>query len=192
MQRLNLELQDEKAPVERVARSALADLGLLPGIPSAAAPRRGASEEPEGWFAYVIARRSELLRLTRQHVVLTAVAMLLGVASMVPLALLLERSGPAVLLIGTATLAAFIGAGGLGEPIIAGVQLVDTRRILFGAIPAALLAVLADALLGAVERVLSPRGLRVDESPQCGDSTFDEGPRKLSPGTEELVLEWSA
>jgi len=65
-----------------------------------------------------------------------------------------------VITIGTATLAAFIGAGGLGEPIIAGVQLLDTRRILSGAVPAALLAVGVDAGLGALERALAPRGLR--------------------------------
>lgn len=65
----------------------------------------------------------------------------------------------AVITVGTATLAAFIGAGGLGVPIIAGVQLVDGRQILSGAIPAALLALLVDALLGVLERRLRPRGL---------------------------------
>jgi osmoprotectant transport system permease protein len=65
-----------------------------------------------------------------------------------------------VITIGTATLAAFIGAGGLGVPIIAGVQLLDTRRILSGAVPAALLAMAVDAGLGALERALAPRGLR--------------------------------
>jgi osmoprotectant transport system permease protein len=65
-----------------------------------------------------------------------------------------------VLTVGTATLAAFIGAGGLGEPIITGLQLGDHRRILAGAIPAALLALGLDALLGAVERALRPRGLK--------------------------------
>jgi osmoprotectant transport system permease protein len=65
-----------------------------------------------------------------------------------------------VITIGTATLAAFIGAGGLGVPIIAGVQLLDTRRILAGAVPAALLAMGVDAGLGALERALAPRGLR--------------------------------
>jgi osmoprotectant transport system permease protein len=64
-----------------------------------------------------------------------------------------------VITIGTATLAAFIGAGGLGVPIIAGVQLLDTRRILSGAVPAALLAMGVDAGLGALERALAPRGL---------------------------------
>jgi osmoprotectant transport system permease protein len=61
-----------------------------------------------------------------------------------------------VISIGVATLAAFIGAGGLGEPIVTGLYLNDTRLILSGAIPAALLALLADALLGRVERRLTP------------------------------------
>lgn len=66
----------------------------------------------------------------------------------------------AVLIVGTATLAAFIGAGGLGEPIVAGLQLADTSMILSGAIPAAVLAVLVDTALGLAERGLTPRGLR--------------------------------
>jgi len=60
----------------------------------------------------------------------------------------------AVIDVGTATLAAFIGAGGLGEPIVAGLALSDTRMILSGAIPAALLALVVDALLAFVERRL--------------------------------------
>lgn len=66
----------------------------------------------------------------------------------------------AVINVGTATLAAFIGAGGLGEPIVAGLALSDTRLILSGAVPAALLALLVDALLGMVEKAVAPRGLR--------------------------------
>jgi osmoprotectant transport system permease protein len=58
----------------------------------------------------------------------------------------------AVIDVGTATLAAFIGAGGLGEPIVAGLALSDTRMILSGAIPAALLAVVVDSLLALIER----------------------------------------
>ncbi|HEV2853996.1 MAG TPA: glycine betaine ABC transporter substrate-binding protein [Thermoanaerobaculia bacterium] len=65
----------------------------------------------------------------------------------------------AVLTVGTATLAAFIGAGGLGEPIVTGLQLADSSMILSGAIPAALLALLVDAALGLVERALRPAGL---------------------------------
>jgi osmoprotectant transport system permease protein len=66
----------------------------------------------------------------------------------------------AVVSVGTATLAAFIGAGGLGEPIATGLALADTRLILFGAIPAALLALIVDGLLGWVERRTTPEPLR--------------------------------
>lgn len=65
----------------------------------------------------------------------------------------------AVLTVGTATLAAFIGAGGLGEPIVTGLQLADPQRILSGAIPAALLAIAVDWLLHRLERRVQPRGL---------------------------------
>lgn len=65
----------------------------------------------------------------------------------------------AVLAVGTATLAAFVGAGGLGEPIVSGVQSVDTRMILSGALPAAALALVVDAVLAVLERRLAPRGL---------------------------------
>lgn len=62
----------------------------------------------------------------------------------------------AVLDVGTATLAAFIGAGGLGEPIVSGLALSDTRLILSGAIPAALLALVVDLVLAGVERFVRP------------------------------------
>lgn len=65
----------------------------------------------------------------------------------------------AVLTVGTATLAAFIGAGGLGEPIVTGLQLADTARILSGAIPAAALAIVTDLALAGVERLVAPRGV---------------------------------
>jgi osmoprotectant transport system permease protein len=58
----------------------------------------------------------------------------------------------AVICVGTATLAAFIGAGGLGQPIVSGLQLNDSALILSGAIPAALLAWLVDGALALVER----------------------------------------
>lgn len=68
----------------------------------------------------------------------------------------------AVISVGTATLAAFIGAGGLGDPIVAGLALSDTRMILSGAIPAAALAFLVDAALAGVERWVAPQGLRAE------------------------------
>jgi osmoprotectant transport system permease protein len=64
----------------------------------------------------------------------------------------------AVINVGTATLAAFIGAGGLGDPIAAGLALSDTRMILSGALPAALLALLVDGVLGLCERAVRPGG----------------------------------
>ncbi len=62
----------------------------------------------------------------------------------------------AVINVGTATLAAFIGAGGLGDPIVTGLALSDTRLVLSGAVPAALLALLVDAALGLAERAVAP------------------------------------
>jgi len=62
----------------------------------------------------------------------------------------------AVITVGAATLAAFIGAGGLGEPIVAGLALADTRMILSGALPAAVLALLVDGALALVERAVTP------------------------------------
>jgi osmoprotectant transport system permease protein len=66
----------------------------------------------------------------------------------------------AVLNVGTSTLAAFIGAGGLGEPIVAGLALSDSRMILSGAIPVALLALAVDGALAACERLVRPGGAR--------------------------------
>jgi len=57
--------------------------------------------------------------------------------------------------IGVATIAAFIGAGGLGALIFRGVSMVDSRLVLAGAIPAALLALAADRGLGWLEGRLS-------------------------------------
>ncbi len=66
----------------------------------------------------------------------------------------------AVISIGTATLAAFIGAGGLGEPIITGLALNDTGLILQGAIPAAILAIVTELAFSGLERLLIPAHLR--------------------------------
>jgi osmoprotectant transport system permease protein len=65
----------------------------------------------------------------------------------------------AVINVGTATLAAFIGAGGLGEPIVTGLALSDPGLILSGAVPAAALALAVDIALGICERAVRPRGL---------------------------------
>jgi len=67
----------------------------------------------------------------------------------------------AVINVGTATLGALIGAGGYGQPILAGIRLDDIGLILEGAIPAALLALLVQGMFEIVERALTPRGLRL-------------------------------
>jgi osmoprotectant transport system permease protein len=68
----------------------------------------------------------------------------------------------AVINVGTATLAALIGAGGYGQPILTGIRLDSVGLILEGAIPAAVLALLVQALFELVERWLTPRGLRLE------------------------------
>jgi osmoprotectant transport system permease protein len=67
----------------------------------------------------------------------------------------------AVINIGTATLAALIGAGGLGEPIISGLNLNDHVTILEGAIPAAVLALFVQWFFDLLDCILIPKGLRL-------------------------------
>jgi osmoprotectant transport system permease protein len=67
----------------------------------------------------------------------------------------------AVINVGTATLGAWIGAGGYGQPIVTGIRLDDLGLILEGAVPAAILALLVQGVFEIVERVLTPRGLRL-------------------------------
>jgi osmoprotectant transport system permease protein len=67
----------------------------------------------------------------------------------------------AVLTVGTATLAAFIGGGGYGTLIVTGLALNDAATILAGAIPAALMALAVHGLFELVDRVAVPRGLRI-------------------------------
>ncbi len=77
-----------------------------------------------------------------------------------PLALSVILSGvrtAVVIAVGLATIAAAIGAGGLGEFIFRGLAMVDNRVILAGAIPAAILALLADFGVGRLEKSLRPR-----------------------------------
>jgi osmoprotectant transport system permease protein len=77
-----------------------------------------------------------------------------------PLAMSVILSGvrvAVVISVGLATIAAAIGAGGLGELIFRGLAMVNNQLILAGAIPAALLALLADFSLGWLERRLRPQ-----------------------------------
>jgi osmoprotectant transport system permease protein len=77
-----------------------------------------------------------------------------------PLALSVILSGvriAVVISVGLATIAAAIGAGGLGEFIFRGLAMVNNQLILAGAVPAAILALLADLSLGWLERRLKPQ-----------------------------------
>jgi len=67
----------------------------------------------------------------------------------------------AVINVATATLAALIGVGGLGEPILSGINLNDPGLILQGAVPAAVLALLVQGGFEILERWVVPRGLRL-------------------------------
>jgi len=87
-------------------------------------------------------------RLLRVRLPLAAPAIMAGVRT------------AAVITVGAATLAAFIGAGGLGDPIVTGLALADSRMVLSGAVPAAGLAIVVDAVLGWIERKIAPAHLQ--------------------------------
>jgi osmoprotectant transport system substrate-binding protein/osmoprotectant transport system permease protein len=70
----------------------------------------------------------------------------------------------AVINVGTATLGALIGAGGYGQPILTGIRLDDIGLIMQGAVPAAVLALLVQGLFELAERLIVPKGLRLQQS----------------------------
>ena len=114
--------------------------------------------------------RNTVTALVTVDPVLRRVALSMGLKSnealryvFVPLAMPSMLAGirtAAVICIGTATLAAFIGAGGLGDPIVTGLALNDPKLILQGAIPAAILAIVTEVLFEGVERALVPKHLQ--------------------------------
>jgi osmoprotectant transport system permease protein len=68
----------------------------------------------------------------------------------------------AIYLVSWATIAALIGAGGLGDLIFSGIDSYDTNLLLAGAIPTALLALIVGFVFGQVRRLVTPRGLRAE------------------------------
>jgi osmoprotectant transport system permease protein len=81
-----------------------------------------------------------------------------------PLALSVIMAGirtATVINVGTATLAAFIGAGGLGDFIFLGITRNIDALVLLGALPAAVLALVLDFLLGFMEQLTKPKGLKI-------------------------------
>ena len=258
MRRLNYKVEVESGGFDVVAREFLTQEGLLD---AGDGPVETLDGRREGFATFFWERRDETLGETGEHLMLTAVAVLLAIAVAVPLGLFLTRAealAPAVLgltgviqtipslamlafmipipglglgvrsavaalflyallpilrntytgirgvdqnlieaatgmglrdreillrielplatrtimagvrtatviSVGVATLAGVVGAGGLGDPIITGLQLNDTRLILSGAIPAAMLALLVDFFLGRLEDWLTPAGLDTPE-----------------------------
>ena len=85
----------------------------------------------------------------------------------IPLALPIMLAGvrvATVIVVGTATLAAYIGAGGLGDPIFRGIATLDSRLIFLGAIPACLLAVILDMSIAFVEKLIISKGLKMEKN----------------------------
>ncbi|GAA0083674.1 glycine betaine ABC transporter substrate-binding protein [Clostridium sp. CTA-7] len=81
----------------------------------------------------------------------------------IPLAMPVMMAGirmAAVTAVGLMTIAAFVGAGGLGYLVFSGIQTVDNNLILFGAIPAAILALIIDWITGKIEEATMPNGIK--------------------------------
>ena len=130
----------------RLAILALALYGLLPLIRNTYAGIRGVDPEVvEAGRAMGLTDRQLLVQV---ELPLASGVIVAGVRIAV------------VLSIGLATIAAAIGAGGLGEFIFRGLAMVNNQVILAGAVPAALLALAADFLLGLLERRLSSLRLK--------------------------------
>ena len=132
------------------ARTAIAALflyGLLPIVRNTAT---GLQDIPRGLRESAIALGlNSRARLWQIYLPMASRSILAGIKT------------SAVINIGTATLAALIGAGGLGEPILSGLNLNDHATILQGAIPAAILALLVQSFFDLVDRILIPKGLRL-------------------------------
>jgi osmoprotectant transport system permease protein len=131
----------------RTAIAALFLYGLLPIVRNTAT---GLQDIPRALRESAIALGlSPAARLWQIHMPMASRSILAGIKT------------SAVINVGTATLAALIGAGGLGEPILSGLNLNDHATILQGAIPAAVLALLVQSLFDLLDRVLIPKGLRL-------------------------------
>jgi osmoprotectant transport system permease protein len=132
------------------ARTAIAALflyGLLPIVRNTAT---GLQDIPRGLRESAIALGlSSRARLWQIYLPIASRSILGGIKT------------SAVINIGTATLAALIGAGGLGEPILSGLNLNDHATILQGAVPAAILALFVQWLFDLFDRILIPKGLRL-------------------------------
>lgn len=128
----------------RIAIVALSAYALLPILRNTYAGIRGL--EPAVIDVAHALGMTDMQRLFKVELPLSAGVLLAGIRT------------ATVTCVGIATIAAAVGAGGLGEFIFRGVASVDNRLVLAGAIPAALLALAADGLLGLAERWLRVPG----------------------------------
>ena len=128
----------------RIAITALVAYALLPIVRNTYAGIRGV--DPTIIEVAKALGMTSMQRLTRVELPLAAGVILAGLRT------------ATVTCVGIATIAAAVGAGGLGDLIFRGVASLDNRLVLAGAIPAALLALGADALLGLVEYKLRVPG----------------------------------
>ena len=92
----------------------------------------------------------------------------------------------AVTAVGLMTIAAFVGAGGLGYLVFSGIQTVDNNLILFGAIPAAILALLIDFITGKIEDATMPNGIKKS------DGTMKVKRNQMSKKKKRLVVSISS
>ncbi|MEG0367006.1 MAG: glycine betaine ABC transporter substrate-binding protein [Coprobacillus sp.] len=76
--------------------------------------------------------------------------------------------------VGLMTLAAFIGAGGLGYLVYAGIRTVNNAQILAGAIPACLLALLIDYIFSVLERIVTPKSFQLSQPRSHFKQVFDK------------------
>ncbi|MBU3159430.1 ABC transporter permease subunit [Clostridium frigoris] len=107
-----------------------------------------------------------------------------------PLAMPIIMSGiriSAVTAVGLMTIAAFVGAGGLGYLVFSGVQTVNNNMILAGAIPACFLAIFIDFILGKVEDIVVPEGIKVTKTKAPKNETIF-GSKKFKFIASGLIL----
>ena len=165
---------------ERAAQPILAGVGLIQTVPALALlafliPLLGAIGIWPALVALFLYALLPIVRNTHSGIVDTPLALresaqALGIAPgarlrlvELPLAarsILAGIKTSAVINVGTATIAAFIGAGGYGERIVTGLALNDNQMLLAGAIPAAVLALLVHWSFELLDRRLIPAGVR--------------------------------
>jgi len=162
--------------LERLAEPVMAGVGLLQTLPSVALlafmiPLLGIGRVPAlvALFLYALLPilRSTYTGIREVPPGMREAGLGMGMTSLqlllmveLPVAYRVILSGirtSTVMIIGWATLAAFVGGGGLGDTILTGFAMVSTAHILAGGIPVTLLALLTDYLLGRLEHISTPR-----------------------------------